>query len=77
MQVALETYSGEKAFSKSREDKLLAEHFDDQRSTIEGYKAMADLKAGEIAHYLLLLYKKVIEGSLVKHSKRPSSEEVQ
>lgn len=37
---------------------------------------MADSRADDMAHYLLLLYHKVIEGTLVKHSKRPPSEEV-
>ena len=41
---------------------------------MEGYKSMADTAAGELPHYLLLLYQKVIEQCLLKHSKCPSSE---
>lgn len=52
------------------------EHVDDSRKSVEGYKSMADPKGGEISHYLVLLYNKVIEQSLLKHSKRSSSEEV-
>ena len=44
------------------------------RKSVEGYKTIADPKAGELPHYLLLLYYKIIERSLLKHSKRPSSE---
>ncbi len=31
---------------------------------------------GELAHYLLHLYQKIIEQCLMKHSKRPSSNQV-
>jgi hypothetical protein len=34
---------------------------------------MADRTGDELHHYLVLLYNKIIEGSLKKHSKRPSS----
>lgn len=50
-------------------------HLDEKRS-VEGYRAIADETAGELPHYLLLLYQKVIEGCLVKHSRRQSSEDV-
>ena len=40
--------------------------------TFLGYKTFADCKAGEIAHYLVL-YFKIIEHCLLKHSKRPES----
>lgn len=52
------------------------EHLDDARKNIEGYRSIADPKAGEIPPYLVLLYYKVIEQSLLKHSKRPTSAEV-
>ena len=44
--------------------------------SIDGYKGMAGGTAGELPPYLLLLYRKIIEGSIVKHSKRSSSEMV-
>lgn len=37
---------------------------------------MADKGPGELHHYLLLIYRRVIEESLKKHSKRPSSAKV-
>lgn len=45
---------------------------------LSAIKHFSDLKpqAGELAHYLVLVYNKVIEGSLLKHSRRPSSEVV-
>ena len=48
------------------------EHLDEARKSVNGYKSMADPKAGELPHYLLLYYK-IIEQ---KHSKRPSSKMV-
>ena len=48
----------------------------EQRKSIEGYKGIADPAGGELAHYLIILYHKVIEQCLLKHSKRPSSEEI-
>ncbi len=47
-------------------------HLDEKRKEVEGYKSMADTTAGKLPHYLLLLYYKIIEQSLLKHSKRPS-----
>ena len=49
------------------------EHLDEQRKSIEGYKTITD---ETVPHYLLLLYNKIIKGSLLKHSKRPASEVV-
>ena len=37
---------------------------------------MADKRGGELSHYLLLIYRKVIEQSVLKHSKRPLSDQV-
>ena len=37
---------------------------------------MSDPKAGEIAPYLVLHYQKIIEHCLLKHSKRPGSNQV-
>ena len=50
--------------------------FDDDRKTLEGYKKIADKEAGELAPYLLLLYQKIIENCLLKHSKRLNSAQV-
>jgi hypothetical protein len=44
--------------------------------SVEGYKTIADTAAGDLSHYLLLIYKKIIESSMLKHSKRPISEVV-
>ena len=53
------------------------EHFDDMRRSLEGYKDIANATVpGQLYPYLLKLYRKIIEGSLMKHSKRASSEEV-
>lgn len=51
----------------------MTEHLDEKRRSIEGYQSFADKTAGELSHSLLLLYKKVIEQSLLKRSKRLSS----
>lgn len=37
---------------------------------------IADPTGGELAQYLISLYHKVIKQCLLKHSKRPSSEQV-
>jgi hypothetical protein len=52
---------------------LQTEYLDEGRKSVEGYKGVADPKAGELSHYLLLLYHKIAEQSLLKHSRRPSS----
>ena len=56
---------------------LQIDHFDEERKTLNGYETMADKEAlGDLAPYLLNLYKEVIEGCLLKHSKRLSSNQV-
>ena len=54
------------------------DHLNEERKTLNGYETIADKEAlGDLAPYLLNYnYKEVIEGCLLKHSKRSSSNQV-
>ena len=55
---------------------LLQTEFVDELKTLDGYKQMADKSAGDLAPYLLNLYRSVIDNCLLKHSKRYESKQV-
>lgn len=55
---------------------LQTEFVDDERKSLDGYKQIADKSAGDLAPYLLNLYKSIIDNCLMKHSKRYESKQV-
>ena len=55
---------------------LQTEFVDDELKSLDGFKQIADSSAGDLAPYLLNLYKSVIDNCLVKHSRRYESKQV-
>jgi serine/threonine protein kinase len=75
--VALETFSGLKAYDTGREDERLVEHCEESLLSQEQFCALADKRTKRRCPQLLRgkLFR-IITRSLSKHSKRPSSTEI-